>query len=51
MLMALGFVALATLPAKEAEVKALESKVADMQNVISKTKDGISALERKRTSS
>jgi len=46
MLMALGFVACSD-PAKEAEVKALESKVADMQNVISKTKDSISALEEK----
>lgn len=46
MLMALGFVACSD-PAKEAEVKTLENKVTDLQNVISKTKDSISALEEK----
>ncbi|HOG68007.1 MAG TPA: hypothetical protein PK366_01405 [Fibrobacteraceae bacterium] len=45
-LMVLGFVACSD-PAKEAEVKTLESKVTDLQNVISKTKDSISALEEK----
>ncbi|HPW94285.1 MAG TPA: hypothetical protein PLT31_03765 [Fibrobacteraceae bacterium] len=45
-LMVLGFVACSD-PAKEAEVKTLENKVTDLQNVISKTKDSISALEEK----
>ena len=45
-LMVLGFVACSD-PAKEAEVKTLESKVTDLQNVISKTKDSISSLEEK----
>ena len=45
-LMVLGFVACSD-PAKEAEVKTLESKVTDLQNVISKTKDSIPALEEK----
>ena len=45
-LMVLGFVACSD-PAKEAEIKGLENKVTDLQNVISKTKDSISALEEK----
>lgn len=45
-LIVLGFVACSD-PAKEAEVKTLENKVTDLQNVISKTKDSISALEEK----
>ena len=46
LLMALGFVSCSD-PAKEAEIKRLENKVTDLQNVISKTKDSISALEEK----
>lgn len=45
-LMVLGFISCSD-PAKEAEIKGLESKVTDLQNVISKTKDSISALEEK----
>lgn len=44
--LAIGFISCSD-PAKEAEVKTLENKVTDLQNVISKTKDSISALEEK----
>jgi uncharacterized membrane protein YgcG len=45
-LMVLGFVACSD-PAKEAEVKTLENKVTDLQNVISKTKTAFRLWKKK----